>query len=100
MAVARYAEKNNMQFVREKFDVILIAALFATFAIAWIALGFPDQMREIVGGLFIAFLTATGIRPRPPAVQADTIRADVVETAKTETGDIVAEKINEKEKTE
>lgn len=91
-----------IHFLREKFDLILIALLFATATGIWIALGFPDQMREIVGGLFIAFLTVTGIRPRPPAPQitTDTVRADYVETAKTGTGDIVAAEINQKEKTE
>ncbi len=90
-------------FFHEKFDLIVIATLFAAATGIWIALGFPDQMREIVGGLFVAFLTVAGIRPRlptPPQIQTDTVRADYVETANTEQGDIVASKINEKEKSE
>ncbi len=84
---------------REKFDVVIVAFLFVLAATIWIFLGFPDQMREIVQGLFIAFLTVAGIRPRPPqSITADTVRTDVVESAKTEHGDIVAGEIHEKEK--
>lgn len=86
---------------REKFTEILVGSMFLFFAVVWIYLGFPDQMREIVGGLFIAFLTVAGIRPRlpqPPTINAESVSAEYVEKASTETGDINAGQINEKEK--
>lgn len=89
-----------MNLLREKFDVVIVAIMFVTFAGIWIGLGFPDQMREIVGGLFVAFLTVIGLRPRlnQTTVQTEHISADVVETAKTEHGDINAGEIQKKEK--
>ena len=91
--------KTMLNFLREKFTEILVATLFVTFAGIWIYLGFPDQMREIVGGLFIAFLTVAGIRPRlpqPPTINAENVSAEYVDKASTETGDINAGEIKEK----
>lgn len=88
-------------FIKEKFTEILIGLMFLIFAGIWIALGFPDQMREIVGGLFIAFLSVAGVRklPQPQNITTDTISAEYVDKASTQSGDINAAEINSKEKT-
>lgn len=72
-----------LQFLRDKFDILLIAALFVFVFLTWIG-GPPDRagdVKELAQGLLYALLALLGIRPRsgPPAI----------DTATTESGDII-----------
>lgn len=84
-----------MQFIREKFDVILMTTVFVVMFSFWVYLGFPGEMRDFVVGVFSGFLTALGLRPRPAT---QNFNADTIERASTESGDIVGGEIQSKEK--
>jgi hypothetical protein len=87
-----------LQFVKDKFDVLLITFVFLAIFATWVLSGFPGELRDFVVGSFGGFLAALGLRPRPnQQFQAETLTADSIGTAKTETGDIIAREIHTKE---
>lgn len=82
--------KNFLQFGREKFDVILVAALFIVVFLFYYYNAAPDRngdLKEFAQGLLFAMLALLGVRPR--STGPTTIQAETIETASTQTGDIV-----------
>lgn len=92
-----------LQLLRDKFDLLLIATMFLIVFFAFKS-GELDQttqstMRDILIALSGSFLTALGLRPRPNQnIQTDTVKAQTVETATTQSGDINAGEIKETKK--
>ena len=72
-----------MAFIRDKFEILLVAGLFTLVFMFYVTNVVPersDALRELWQGLLYAFLALLGVRPRPqPAIG----------TATTESGDIV-----------
>jgi hypothetical protein len=82
-----------LQLLRDKFTELLIfVALVAIFTL-WAENDFRNDLSYYVFGLFSAFLTSVGMRPRPNDVKADTITAEHIETARTQSGDIISPNI-------
>lgn len=77
-------------FAKEKFELLLVAAIFMFVFTAYIGTVDPDRavaLKELWQGLLYAFLALLGVRPRPgsPADRA------AVGSASTESGDIIVE---------
>ncbi len=77
-----------VEFLKGKFDLMLVTiALVLVFSI-WINLNFEVKLEPYVFALFGSWLTVLGLRPRPNITNTDTIKAENIESAVTETGDI------------
>ena len=76
-----------LQLIRDKFDVILVTIALIVVGSTWIQLGFEIKLEPYVFALFGSWLTVLGLRPRPN-ITTDTLRADNIESANTEKGDI------------
>jgi hypothetical protein len=88
-----------IQLLRDKFTELLIFVSLVSIFALWAANDFRNDLSYYVFGLFSAFLTSVGMRPRPNTnVQADTISADSIESARTQTGDIIGGEIKNKER--
>jgi len=76
-----------LQIIRDKFDVILVTLALVIVGATWVNLGFEVKLEPYVFALFGSWLTVLGLRPRPN-ITTDTIKAENIETANTEKGDI------------
>lgn len=79
------------QFLRDKFDVILVTVALVIVGATWINLGFEVKLEPYVFALFGSWLTVLGLRPRPNRtdIVTDYIEAEHIDTANTEQGDII-----------
>lgn len=88
------------QFFKQKFDLLLVAGLFTfVFCIyVWDANPDParaDKLYNLWNGLLYAFLALLGVRGATAAannIRADNVSADTIQTASTQSGDIVSPK--------
>lgn len=82
-----------LQFLRDKFDVILVTIALVIVGATWINLGFEIKLEPYVFALFGSWLTVLGLRPRPNQnienVNTNSMKAENIEAANTEYGDIV-----------
>jgi len=82
-----------LQFLRDKFDVILVTVALIVVGATWINLGFEIKLEPYVFALFGSWLTVLGLRPRPNNninnLTTDVVKAENIEAASTEYGDIV-----------
>jgi len=89
-----------MNFLREKFTELIIFLLFLILLALWVQAGYNEALRDFVTGSFGALLAALGLRPRPNTTNvdhADNIKATLIDTAQTQTGDIIGRDIKNSE---
>lgn len=79
-----------MQFFKDKFELMVVTIVFMVVFIVWINSDYRGDVKEFLIAVFGAWLTLMRIVQRPSNIQADTITADSIDTAKTGTGDIIS----------
>lgn len=66
-----------LDLIKSKFDVLLISLAFFVVFFTWVSLDLRADLQLFVVGLFTAFLTAVGMRPRPADQSANTNTGDI-----------------------
>ena len=79
-----------MQWLRDKFEVLLVSVIFGSVFWIWVQSDYRGDVKEFLIAIFGAWLALLRVVQRPSNVQADTITTDSIDTAKTESGDIVS----------
>lgn len=76
-----------MEFLKSKFDLLLVTVALLIVGSVWIQFNFEVKLEPYVFALFGSWLTVLGLRPRPD--QRTNIQAENIESASTESGDVV-----------
>lgn len=77
------------QFLKDKFEVILVSIVFMVVFVLWVQSDYRPDVKEFLIAIFGAWLALLRVVQRPSNVQAQTINADGIESASTQSGDIV-----------
>lgn len=80
-----------LAFLREKFEFLVVTLVLIILIQAWIASGYRPDLKEfviIVSGAWLALLRV--VQKPGTTINTDSVNADSIASATTETGDIVS----------
>lgn len=86
------------QFLRDKFEVLLVSVVFALVFFLWNQTDFRTDVKEFLVAIFGAWLALLRVVQKPGSVTAQNVSADTIETANTQEGDIVAGAVETKQR--
>lgn len=78
-----------MQFLKEKFEIILMTILFVMLFLFWVHYDFNEKVFVFLNVVFGSLITLLRVIQKPNTINAEQISADNIETAKTQSGDII-----------
>lgn len=83
-----------MQFLKDKFEFIVVTIVLSILLLVWVQSGYNPEVKELLIAVFGAWLAVLRIVQKPSTVTANTVNADGItaeniESASTESGDII-----------
>lgn len=79
-----------MQFFKDKFEFMVVTFVLLCVFWFWVQSDYRPDIKEFVIIISGAWLALLRVVQKPSNVQADTIQTDSIDTAKTQSGDIIS----------